>query len=915
MHDLLPFIVIGLVSGSLYALIGTGLVLTFTTSGLFNFGHGAIATLGAYAFYVLHVQHHVAWPLAGLVSVVVVGVILGAILERFGKALTDAPQAMKIVGTIGLILLVQGSMGAIFKGQQTEVDQFLPTKTFELFGIFVGWEQAIVILIGLTLVAILYVFFRVTRTGTAMRAVVDDPGLLAAQGTDPSGVRRYAWMIGAIFACLSGVLLVPIVGLNPITLTLLVVPGFGAAAIGGFSSLPLTYAGGLLIGILEALCTKWWPGTGFLSGLAPSLPFIALVIVLVALPARRLVVRREAKPVIIRRWRAPARVQVALTVVVAGYLLLVPVIAKGDLLMYTGALSTVVVLLSLGLLVRTSGQVSLAHVGFMAIGAAAFAHFSAGAGLPWGVALVLAMLVGVPVGVLVALPAIRLSGVYLALATLGFGILLERMFYNQKVMFSPFVSGRAANRPHLDWVTIDKGNGYYYLSLAIGACGCLLALMIHRARLGRLLRGLSGSATAMQTLGTSTTALRMIVFAISASMAALAGALYASTTERTAGALFPSFTSLVYFTLLAIMIGEMPWFAIFGAFSQVILPSFFHSDSVTLWFNALFGFFAIQVAMTSTVKEPPGARQMRAFFDRIGGRRPVSPELEPSASRPAEPVHAAVRGDRSGLRVQEITVKFGSTMAVNGLSLEAPLGRITGLIGPNGAGKTTTFNACGGLVKPTRGRIFLNGEDVSSKSPASRARRGLGRTFQIMQLFESLTVEENVSMGAEAALAGGDPRWQVVSRPKERAAMRAVAEAAAELTGVSAYWHRTVSELTTGQRRLVELARCLAGNFDVLLLDEPSSGLDNDETRQFGEVLKVVVRDRGVGILLVEHDMTLVMDTCEYIYVMDFGFLLAEGTPAEVSASDAVRVAYLGEAAEGNAVSQPMVHAVEESAS
>jgi ABC-type branched-subunit amino acid transport system ATPase component len=249
------------------------------------------------------------------------------------------------------------------------------------------------------------------------------------------------------------------------------------------------------------------------------------------------------------------------------------------------------------------------------------------------------------------------------------------------------------------------------------------------------------------------------------------------------------------------------------------------------------------------------------------------------------------------LEVRDLTVRFGGLMAVDGLSLTAPTGRITGLIGPNGAGKTTTFNACCGLIRPRQGRITLDGHDLTRRGPSAHARRGIGRTFQRMELLDSLTVWENVMIGREAAQAGGNPLAQFLARKSEKQVMRAAAAQALELCELADLAGRLAGDLSTGQRRLVELARCLAGPFRILLLDEPSSGLDGTETKRFGEILTRVVRERGVGILLVEHDMSLVMDICEHIYVLDFGRLLFEGGPAEVVRAPVVRAAYLGDEA------------------
>ncbi|MFZ3562365.1 MULTISPECIES: ABC transporter ATP-binding protein [unclassified Streptomyces] len=247
-----------------------------------------------------------------------------------------------------------------------------------------------------------------------------------------------------------------------------------------------------------------------------------------------------------------------------------------------------------------------------------------------------------------------------------------------------------------------------------------------------------------------------------------------------------------------------------------------------------------------------------------------------------------------GLDIEDLTIRFGGNTAVDSAAFAAPLGRVTGLIGPNGAGKTTTFNACSGLLRPTRGEIRLFGKDITGRPPAARARLGLGRTFQRMDLFDSLTVEQNIALGREAGLARGNPLKQLLATPAETKAVRAATEEVLELCGLGALRHEVAGSLSTGQRRLVDLGRVLAGDFKLLLLDEPSSGLDTAETEKFGAIVTRVVAERGCGVLLVEHDMGLVMSVCDHLYVLDFGRLIFEGTPAEVRASPAVRAAYLG---------------------
>ena len=248
------------------------------------------------------------------------------------------------------------------------------------------------------------------------------------------------------------------------------------------------------------------------------------------------------------------------------------------------------------------------------------------------------------------------------------------------------------------------------------------------------------------------------------------------------------------------------------------------------------------------------------------------------------------------LDVKDVTVRFGGTVAVNEVSIHAKGGAITGLIGPNGAGKTTFFNACTGRVKPVSGTVHLGAQHLDGHGSANRAHRGLGRTFQRMELFESMNVFENVRTGPEAFYSSRHFYGQLFGPRGESKAIRTRTLDAMERCRIAGLATKIVADLSTGQRRLVELARAIATPFSFLLLDEPSSGLDRTETEAFGSVLQTYVADTGCGILLVEHDMSLVATVCSEIYVLDFGRLIYTGTTAEALASDTVKAAYLGEA-------------------
>jgi len=252
-----------------------------------------------------------------------------------------------------------------------------------------------------------------------------------------------------------------------------------------------------------------------------------------------------------------------------------------------------------------------------------------------------------------------------------------------------------------------------------------------------------------------------------------------------------------------------------------------------------------------------------------------------------------------GLTASGVVVRFGGLVALDSVGVTVLPGRITGLIGPNGAGKTTLFNVICGFQRPDAGTVMLGGIDITGARPDRRARLGLGRTFQRMEMFGSLTVRQNVALAAESVHIADDPLSQlglVGGGRRRRAGIAELTEELLELTGLTPVADESAGEISTGQGRLVELARALAREPRILLLDEPSSGLDAAESAAFGRLLVHIVAQRGVGILMIEHDMSLVLTICDPIHVLDFGRELMTGSPAEVRSSDLVRRAYLGEA-------------------
>lgn len=603
MREVLPFLIIGLVTGSLYGLAGMGLVLTYRTSGVFNLGHGAIAAGAAFMFYALHVEHGVAWPVAGVVTVLVFGLVVGWVMERLTRGLGDTHEAVVVVATVGLMLGIQGYLFIAYGPATREFPEFLPTSGFALFDVNVSWAQVISFAIATASAGALYVFFRRSRLGVSMRAVVDNPTLVALSGDRPARIRFASWAIGSAFAAVSGILLAPTLGLDANLLTLLVVQAFGACAIGMFSSLPLTYTGGLVVGVSAALATKYVTRPPF-NAVPSTVPFLILILVLLVVPVARFPKRRVSLKALVPA-PAPLSGRAGAGLAAAGVvaLAIVPFVVGTKLPVWTSGLTYVILFCSLALLVWTSGQLSLCHAAFVAVGASTMGHLTSDQGVPWLLALFLASLTVVPIGALVAIPAIRTSGIYLALVTLGFGILMQNIVYPTFVMFESklFVEG---TRPDLG--PFDGANDKHFYFLVLFLTGVCVATMvaINRSRLGRLLRSMTETPTMLSTHGLGVNMTRLIVFCISAFFAGSAGALSVSQFGAASGAGFGLTQSLTFLAVLAICGTRLVRSSILAAGLFAVAPVYISGFDVNrqlLVFGVLAVGASVVIAKSSTL--------------------------------------------------------------------------------------------------------------------------------------------------------------------------------------------------------------------------------------------------------------------------------------------------------------------------
>ena len=622
MSEFAGVVVLGLAAGSIYGLAATGLVLTFSTSGIFNFAHGAVAAIGAYAFYEVSQQHGVHWFPALVVCTLVVGAVCGLLLELMARRLAPAPLHLRVVATVAVILVVNGVVEARYGTTTIYAERFLPAGTVSLLGARVGIDRLLLVAFGALAVLGIRALLGRSRIGLAMRAVVDDLGLLAEVGTDPAGVRRLSWMLGSSLAAASGMLLAPSVGLEPIVLTFLVLQAFGAAAIGRFSRTGTTYVGGLVIGVVAALATRYLGGVSGLSGLPASIPFLVLLAVLLAAPPGRLAgdERGVRRPRHRPRRALPGIARTGCVLAGLAMIVALPDLVGPRLPVFTNGAALLLVFVSLAVLVNGSGQVSLCHAAFAAVGAASFGHLTTGAGLPWGLALVLCGLATVPLGVAVAVPAARLSGLALAIATFGFGIVVERLLYGSGVLFG--ASGtRLVPRPELGGLASDRGYFYLVAGLAIVATGVVSVTL--RGRLGRLLDALADDPMALASTGASVAVTRVVVFSLSAFLAGVGGALAAAGNGSVTSVTHPPMQSLLFVAVLAIGGRGAISAGMRAAAGFALVPVYFEwliDSHVSL----AFGLTALVVALARSGPPVPDSR-MRRMADRSAWRTAHGP--------------------------------------------------------------------------------------------------------------------------------------------------------------------------------------------------------------------------------------------------------------------------------------------------
>ena len=899
----LRFVLLGMATGALYAVVALGVVLTYRASGVLNFSTGAFGAIAAFFFYSLRDDHGVA-PVIALVLALALGAGIGALTQFVVMTVLRRVSLLaKLIATLGLMTFAQGFISVIWgiepKGQP---DSILPTHIIRFTSELVIPEDR-VILIGIAIVVALLLRFTYSKTmfGLATSAVAESRRVAATSGWSPTNVELINFMVAGTMSAGAAILLAPIIGLDAAVLTFTVLPALAAALVGRFSSFAVTVAAALAIGIITAELQLFQPDIAGIVGWQPTslagLPDVVPLLIIVfatALSGRARLQRGDVTASL--PLPGSGRVPIGLLVIgtaVSMYVVLNVSAVWDDAFITTFA--TAILVLSVVVVTGFCGQLSLCQFALAGFGAWVAARLVATQGFPFEVALLAGMAASIPLGLLVALPALRTRGVNLAVATLALSLVISAVIFQNGSLTGGFI-GTVVTSPHVFGLNIDPivhPDRYAAFVLVAFVIAGLVVANVRRGRAGRRLLAVRANERAAASLGVGVYGAKLYAFGLSSAIAALSGTLLAFTNPNIQFTSFDVSGSIS--AVLYAVVGGIGWAsgALLGALqapgavpSKLITDLFSGISNLTSW---LLIFAGLAVVVIFTVA-PDGlaslqSRQWQAMTRRFRRTRtPAKVTLAPARVRRA-----------ATLDISGITVRFGGVVALDDVGFRVSPGEIVGLIGPNGAGKTTLLDVVTGFTKQHEGSVSLDGQSIDKWSPEKRAREGLARSWQAVELFEEMTVRENLLVGTDRKRFL--PYLTDLVHPGRESPTAVMNEMVTEF-GLADHLDDRPSELSQGVARLAGIGRAMVTEPTILLLDEPAAGLDSGESEELGVVVRDLVRRTGIGVLIVEHDVNLLLNICDRIVVLDFGKKIADATPAEIAKDPAVIAAYLGAAPE-----------------
>ena len=932
MEKFLNLVLSGAVSGALYALIASGLSLTYATTGIFNLGFGGVAFTSAFMYFELH--SGLGWPVlpAAVVTLVVVGPLLGwgldrLILGRLGRA-SDSAKLMAVVGILIAVpalakwvvdLLVNDGHFNIPTGDQVYLSPGVgpapPVVWHPFAGLTITSDQVIVFGVAAVLAAALWLLLHRTRLGLQMRAATDRPELAQLMGVNQSFATGSAWITGTTLACIAGIVGAPIFNsLDPTSYITVVFVATAAVVVGGFRSIPLAFGAGLALGVAQNLVAGYATFAQTIQGFNTSVPFLALLVAVVLLGRNRQrragSVAEDAVPADAlddrpawRRhagWLVPALVLLAYLFTADGYWVTVVV----------GGLALSLVFLSFVVVTGLGGMVSLAQAAFVTAAGLTAGLLMDQYHAPWLVAFLGGTAVAAALGAVVAIPALRLGGLALSMATLALGFLGDDVLFQWNWLRGGD-SGWPIRRPSLGPLNFSDNRTLAVTLLLVVLAVAWLIRNLQKSASGRQMAAVRASEPASASSGISPTAVKLRLFIISAALAGAGGVLLATVNQQATNVTYVTQVGLVWLAAAVLWGVRRPLGAVLAGLTSTIFPALLSSGfrgpswfpsflswqgTQSVWLpSVLFGLGAITMA-----QDPEGI--LSIMRNRKSRRRPASVP-SPAPARPALPVpddgasgripdpgsdgrtpaagRDSLAPDRAPLRLAGVSAAYGQLEVLAGLDLKLAPGPITALVGANGAGKTSLCKVIAGLLPPTTGRVYLSGTDITAVPPYRRAGR-LMLAPEARGIFPALSVDDNLAVRL--------PRPADRERVYERFPMLAARK------------RIPAGSLSGGEQQVLAIAPLLHRPPEVLIADEPTLGLAPLVIAQLIELF-TELRAQGTTLLLAEERAKAVLDVADEVILLELGRILWTGSRANLQ-GDQLAAIYLGSARQAAATTE-----------
>lgn len=911
----------GLIQGLVYALVAFGLVLIFRATGVINFAQGQIGAFGGYAMALLFVQYHV--PYAWSVPIALAsGVLLGVASELILRRLFTQPRLLLFVATLGLTQLIQllQLRLPIPDGKEAAVTYpVLFSGKWQIFGVTVTGPMITIIVAVPLLMLGLTVLLQKSKFGRQVRATADNAPSAQLAGISIRSVSTKVWALAGFLAVVAALLIAPVQGGNIATVSSALGPSLlllslTAAMFGRMRSFGWTVIGGIIVGIINMLFVTWGQVGEVPQGSNVLAIFVILLLLILfngkssgmSADEWQLTTKLKAANEDLRKhplYRASTIIGIGL--LVGGALLLPQLFDKPtDWLRYAEIMVWIIAALSVTVLTGWAGQLSLGQFGFVAIGGYFTVKFSGG--MPVPVAILFGVAVGAIAALIIGVPALRIKGLFLAVITLGFGLMVRNwLIFNGALSGSGAIANLHVNRAKgynlLFWNV--KGNnfhGVYWFCLFVTVIAILLVWQIRRTGVGRSIIAVRDNELTAAAYTVSPTAKKIIAFAVSGGLAALAGGLLPLLSAQLElspnGGWFDVEQSLRVVAVAVVGGIASITGAILGVIVIVAIPILFDGTPQVKLFASSIGMLVVLLyfpgGLISIIHS--GRDLLLGWLAKRTGWEPKRNTQVGSVSSLAS-VKTHDESSAMPLVATDVTVRFSGRVVVDGASITVKPGEIVGLIGTNGAGKSTLMNAISGFV-PSSGTIEIFGTEAHNRSAPHRARLGIGRAFQNARLFASLSVRETLMVALEARERSllVPSMLSLPPSPQREKRKRKQANEIIGYLGLSRYADSLLGELSTGTRRIVELGALLALDSELLLLDEPTAGVAQKETEAFGPLIESIRKELGASILIIEHDMPMVMSISDRIYCLEAGCVIAEGEPKAIRSDPAVIASYLG---------------------